>query len=174
MGQLTHAKAIDGALHTQGQPVDEVERAAHYNRHPSGVECFKIVRHMSFCVGSAVKYLWRAGLKGGPEQHLTDLKKARRMIDEEIDRLSPPESGAEPEATPEPPAEVPHADTDLPPCWFWKTNRVIARTRPDISVGVDASGRWIVEPEDALIPRVVARALRKRLGHEAGLDDDQG
>jgi hypothetical protein len=39
---------------------------------------------MSFCVGNAVKYLWRAGLKGPT---LEDLRKARWYIDREISRV---------------------------------------------------------------------------------------
>ena len=39
---------------------------------------------MNFCVGNAVKYLWRAGLKGDA---LEDLRKARWYVDREIARL---------------------------------------------------------------------------------------
>lgn len=76
------------------QSLDLVQRPSHYNSHPSGVECFKIVRHMNFCVGGAVKYLWRAGLKGdGVEAELTDLRKAKRLIEEEIDRVEAGQKG---------------------------------------------------------------------------------
>jgi len=61
---------------------DNVERPAHYVQHPSGVECITITEHMSFCLGNAIKYIWRADLKGG----LEDLKKARWYIDREIKR----------------------------------------------------------------------------------------
>jgi hypothetical protein len=37
---------------------------------------------MSFCLGNAIKYIWRADLKGGIE----DLEKARWYIDREIER----------------------------------------------------------------------------------------
>jgi hypothetical protein len=40
---------------------------------------------MGFCLGNAVKYIWRAGLKS--ESPLEDLKKARWYIDREIARL---------------------------------------------------------------------------------------
>lgn len=67
---------------------DEINKAAHYNRHPSGVECITVVRHMTFNVGNAIKYLWRAGLKEtGVAGALKDLKKARYYIDDEIKRL---------------------------------------------------------------------------------------
>ena len=62
---------------------DPVNHPAHYNSHPSGVECIDVIEHMSFNVGSAIKYLWRAGLKGEPDQ---DLEKARWHIDREIGR----------------------------------------------------------------------------------------
>lgn len=63
---------------------DKVNHPDHYNAHPSGVECIDIVEHMPFNTGSAIKYLWRAGLKG---DHIEDLKKARWYIDREIQRL---------------------------------------------------------------------------------------
>ncbi|MFW6598147.1 DUF3310 domain-containing protein [Propionibacteriaceae bacterium Y2011] len=56
----------------------------HYRSHPSGVECITITEHLNFCVGNAIKYLWRAGLKGDA---LTDLRKARWYVDREIVRL---------------------------------------------------------------------------------------
>lgn len=64
---------------------DPVNHPSHYTSHPSGVECIVITEHHSFCVGNAMKYLWRAGLKGDTSaQHIEDLKKARWYIDREI------------------------------------------------------------------------------------------
>jgi Protein of unknwon function (DUF3310) len=63
---------------------DAVDHPAHYNASPSGVECIAVVEHMTFNVGNAVKYLWRAGLKGAL---LEDLRKARWYIDREIQRI---------------------------------------------------------------------------------------
>ncbi len=63
---------------------DVVNHPSHYTSHPSGVECIEIVEHMGFCVGSAMKYLWRAGLKGDAVE---DLKKAHWYIGREIRRL---------------------------------------------------------------------------------------
>lgn len=60
-----------------------ITRPKHYNSHPSGVECVTIAEHMTFCVGNAIKYLWRAGLKGTA---IEDLEKARWYIDREIAR----------------------------------------------------------------------------------------
>jgi hypothetical protein len=47
------------------QPFDVVQRPAHYNKHPSGVECIEIAEYMGFNLGNAFKYLWRGGLKDG-------------------------------------------------------------------------------------------------------------
>lgn len=79
-----------------GEPVrvrdDSVNHPSHYNRHPSGVECIVIVEHMTFNAGNAVKYAWRAGLKGNESSdalatHIEDLKKGRWYLDREIARL---------------------------------------------------------------------------------------
>lgn len=60
---------------------DPVKRPSHYNQHPSGVECIEITQHMNFPLGSAIKYIWRADLKGNAIQ---DLEKAREYLDVEI------------------------------------------------------------------------------------------
>ena len=62
---------------------DPVNHPKHYTEHPSGVECIEITEHMNFCVGNAIKYLWRAGLKG---EQVEDLRKARWYIDREIEK----------------------------------------------------------------------------------------
>jgi hypothetical protein len=72
---------------------ERVNHPVHYNKHPSGVECWTIVRHMSFNIGSAMKYLWRNGIKPG-EDAVTDLRKAINYINDEIKRLE--ELDAEP------------------------------------------------------------------------------
>ena len=75
-----------------------VDHPKHYNSNPgrcscgAGVECITVVEHMTFNVGNAVKYCWRAGLKGEGEgsidsKKLEDLKKARWYLDREIARL---------------------------------------------------------------------------------------
>lgn len=62
-----------------------VEHPPHYTSHPSGVECIEVTEHYNFCIGNAIKYLWRAGQKGS---RIEDLKKARWYIDREIKRLN--------------------------------------------------------------------------------------
>ena len=63
---------------------DRVNHPAHYTSHPSGVECIAVTEHMNFCIGNAMKYLWRAGLK---DDAVEDLEKARWYVDREIKRL---------------------------------------------------------------------------------------
>jgi hypothetical protein len=56
----------------------------YYKAHPSGIECIQITEHLNFCLGNAIKYIWRAGMKGPA---LDDLRKARWYLDREIERL---------------------------------------------------------------------------------------
>jgi len=60
-----------------------VNHPAHYNNHPSGVECIDVTQHMNFCLGNAIKYIWRADLKGNA---IEDLKKAVWYVNKEIER----------------------------------------------------------------------------------------
>ncbi len=61
---------------------DPVNHPKHYTNHPSGVECIQITEHMSFCLGNAVKYIWRADLKF---DSVEDLKKAAWYIQRELE-----------------------------------------------------------------------------------------
>lgn len=60
-------------------PGDPINHPSHYTSHPSGVECIQITEHM----GNAVKYIWRADLKGADVE---DLLKAAWYVQREIDR----------------------------------------------------------------------------------------
>jgi hypothetical protein len=62
---------------------DPVNNPAHYMAHPSHVECIDITEHMNFCLGNAVKYIWRADLKNDA---IEDLEKAVWYINREIQR----------------------------------------------------------------------------------------
>ena len=62
---------------------DPVNHPDHYTSHPSGIECIEVVQHMNFCLGNAVKYIWRCDLKGDP---IENLEKAIWNIQEEIKR----------------------------------------------------------------------------------------
>lgn len=61
---------------------DNVNHPKHYVGHPSKVECIQITEHMGFCLGNAMKYIWRADLKNGVE----DLQKAKWYIEREIQK----------------------------------------------------------------------------------------
>lgn len=71
---------------------DMVNHPAHYNSHPSGIECIDIVRHHNFNTGNAIKYLWRCGIKTEEgmdirDKSIEDLQKAIFYIQDEIIRL---------------------------------------------------------------------------------------
>lgn len=59
---------------------DPVNHPAHYQAHPSGVECIQITEHMDFLLGNVIKYVWRAEMKNGVQ----DLEKARWYLDRAI------------------------------------------------------------------------------------------
>lgn len=89
MGQEYYNKNITAErMNINNQKVDlgydPVNHPAHYTTHPSKVECIAITEHMNFCLGNAIKYIWRASEKG---KQLEDLKKARWYLDREISRL---------------------------------------------------------------------------------------
>lgn len=72
---------------------DNINHPSHYTSHPSGIECIDIAEHHDFCMGNAIKYLWRAGLKSEDgiskkEKQIEDLKKAIWYIKREIKHLS--------------------------------------------------------------------------------------
>ena len=56
---------------------------AHYNAHPSGVECIDINGFLTGNIASAWKYVWRQDLK---LNSLEDLKKAAYYLKVEVDR----------------------------------------------------------------------------------------
>ncbi len=68
---------------TDDDESDPVDHPDHYNNHPSGIECIDIVEHMGFNLGNAMKYIWRADLKGND---LQDLQKAKWYVDREISK----------------------------------------------------------------------------------------
>lgn len=71
---------------------DMVNHPSHYTSHPSGIECIEITRHYCFDIGSAIKYLWRAGLKveegmTNKDKEIEDLNKAIWYINDRIKML---------------------------------------------------------------------------------------
>lgn len=65
---------------------DPVNHPSHYTSHPSGVEVIEITEHMGFCLGNAVKYILRAGLKDKAKT-VEDLRKAAWYVNREIERI---------------------------------------------------------------------------------------
>jgi hypothetical protein len=62
---------------------DLVNHPPHYTSHPAGIECIDVIEHYPLNVGNAIKYLWRAGLKGDAVE---DLRKAAWYVNREIER----------------------------------------------------------------------------------------
>lgn len=74
------------------QENDLVNSPSHYTSHPSGIECIEVTEHYNFCVGNAIKYLWRNGLKSeyglkDTDKQIQDLEKAIWYINREISNL---------------------------------------------------------------------------------------
>lgn len=61
---------------------DPVNHPPHYQS-TAGIECIDVVEHLSFNVGNAIKYLWRADDKGDP---IENLRKAAWYVEREIAR----------------------------------------------------------------------------------------
>ena len=59
---------------------------SHYQSDPSGVQCIEISENWSFCLGNALKYMWRSGKKDS-SKNIEDLQKAIWYIEREISRL---------------------------------------------------------------------------------------
>jgi len=60
---------------------ETVNHPPHYATHPSGVEAVDIAEHLSFNLGNALKYVWRAKKKGKEEE---DLEKALWYLEREV------------------------------------------------------------------------------------------
>jgi hypothetical protein len=66
------------------EPYETVVAPRHY-RLPGGIEVFDLIEGLPFCLGSAIKYLLRAGRKPAASAD-EDLKKAAVCLQREIDR----------------------------------------------------------------------------------------
>ena len=72
--------------HFEPKETSNINHPAHYTSHPSGIECIQITQHHDFCIGNAIKYLWRAGLKDS-QATVEDLRKAIWYIERKIKLL---------------------------------------------------------------------------------------
>lgn len=71
---------------------DRINHPKHYTSHPSGIEAIQITEHYDFCIGNAIKYLWRSGLKqdadkSNSDKEIEDLQKAVWYINRKISNL---------------------------------------------------------------------------------------
>ena len=88
--ELSPAFSID--IKENNTNKDNVNHPKHYTQHPSGIECIEITQWYNFCIGNAIKYLWRNGIKteqgmSNKEKQIEDLRKAIWYINQEIKRL---------------------------------------------------------------------------------------
>jgi len=91
---------------------NNVNHPKHYNQHPSGIECIEIVQYYDFCLGNAIKYIWRAGLKYDESKYQTkediaeakieDLRKAIWYLEREIDLIEKGKEKSKTEVTYDP------------------------------------------------------------------------
>ena len=51
------------------------------------IEPWRILRHMGFLRGNAMKYIWRAGEKGSSSDEILDLRKAIWYLTKEVEDL---------------------------------------------------------------------------------------
>lgn len=108
-------------------PADLVNHPPHYTAGPpcphcgEVIECITITEGRDFLTGNALKYLWRAGLKGVA---LTDLLKARWYVDRAI-QVEQTRSATERAAT-APQAGSAPKDTRQPTPGVWERNSYTA------------------------------------------------
>lgn len=60
---------------------DIINHPNHYVQVPE-IECIDVTSHFNFCLGNAIKYIWRADHKGTP---LDDLRKSIWYLNKEIE-----------------------------------------------------------------------------------------
>jgi Protein of unknwon function (DUF3310) len=65
---------------------DDINHPKRYTSHPAGIECIDVIEHLPFNIASAIKYLWRHGLKEGTTIE-SDFNKAIWYINREKKRL---------------------------------------------------------------------------------------
>lgn len=84
IGKLLNRSPAEFAPKKSSPISEDPVNPSHYRKHPSGIECIEITRHLNFNIGNAIKYIWRHADKGDP---IENLKKAQWYIDDEIRRL---------------------------------------------------------------------------------------
>ena len=68
---------------------EAVDHPAHYGGEDNPYEAIKVIEawELDFCLGNTVKYISRAGKKGGRHKEIEDLQKARWYLDRRIAQL---------------------------------------------------------------------------------------
>lgn len=67
---------------------DLVNHPKHYKDRVPGIECIEVTKHFDFLRGNAIKYVWRAGLKGDDKaKEIEDLEKAVWYLNTAIEEL---------------------------------------------------------------------------------------
>lgn len=81
--------SIRAARHRERRRAEAVNHPAHYGGADNPYEAIKVIEAWGadFCIGNALKYMSRAGKKGG-QSELTDLQKARWYLDRRIEQLN--------------------------------------------------------------------------------------
>ena len=90
MAFIFHGCGIPGIGSPTADPsanpsADDVNHPKHYTSNASGIECIQVTEHMNFCLGNAIKYIWRAGIKSDDAEK--DLRKAIWYIERELKRI---------------------------------------------------------------------------------------
>lgn len=75
---LPHDWQAKPGMITSETPKDMVNHPPHYSGHPSGIECFKVAKHLSMPIGTAFKYVYRFEDKWDPAE---DLDKAKWYVE---------------------------------------------------------------------------------------------
>ena len=67
--------------------MDNVNHPAHYTDNTKPCECIEVAQYHSFCVGNAIKYVWRYRAKGKPldAHNLTQVGKCCLYMDNMLD-----------------------------------------------------------------------------------------
>jgi hypothetical protein len=66
---------------------DNVDHPKHYKDVIPGIEAIDVTKHFNFCRGNAIKYIWRAAVKGN---EVEDLQKAIWYLQCELESLGVP------------------------------------------------------------------------------------
>ncbi len=78
---MSKANEVTNPVERVVSTADMVNHPPHYTSHPSGIECIQVTEHMGFCLGNAMKYIWRADRKADAVE---DLEKAKWYLEREL------------------------------------------------------------------------------------------